>query len=184
LGLLIAWRLKLLAKVQAAALRVTKRVAIWIAAGKNRWVAETGNSDGDPGSPLVRILGCFCFLAALSVVVWVPAGCTGSKKNACPSYSFNEPVILKFERGGLTLVAVLFIAAILWYTVVKGEMPTTFGISGASATYVAAQTVRDTEAIRLKLRELEQAISDASKISGEFDQKVANQLAELERKVR
>lgn len=185
LGLLIAWRLHLLTGLNPPIVRAEKRVAIWIAAGKNRWVAETANPDGTtPGSALVRIFGCLCLLAAISVVVWVPAGCTGSKMNACPSYAFNEPVILKFERGALTLVVALFVAAILWYTVVKGEMPTTFGISGASATYVAAQTVHDTEGIRLKLKQLEQSISDASTISSEFDLEVAERLEALERRMK
>jgi hypothetical protein len=88
----------------------------------------------------VRAGGLVCTIGALSVLVWVPAGCTGTKKSACPSYSIDEPWILRSERAALVLVVALFIVAILWYVLVKGMMPSTFGFSTATVGFAVAQT--------------------------------------------
>jgi predicted exporter len=107
----------------------------------------------EDGSTVVRLLGAGCFLAALGVLFWVPAGCTGASTSACPVYSFNEPWILKGERAAIVLVVAILVVALLWYTLVKGQLPTTFGISTASLTYAQQESSKATEQLKRQLEE-------------------------------
>jgi len=47
-----------------------------------------------------------------------------------PSYAFDESWILQGERAVLALVASLFVAAIFWFTVVKGRCRRGFSSTG------------------------------------------------------
>lgn len=127
-------------------------------------------------------MGGLCFLAALSVVIWVPAGCTGTKKNACPSYSFNEPVILKFERGAVTLVAVVFIAAILWFVIISGKMPTGFSTTSMTFPDLVRESAASDEKLSQQMQTAQAEAAAAARVTALAIGKLEDRVGSLEAK--
>jgi hypothetical protein len=70
---------------------------------------------------LVRLFG----LAMLSVgflVFRINPTC-GNSGNVCPSYTFNDPLVLRFERALAVILVLLVLCAIFWEILRHGEFP-------------------------------------------------------------
>jgi preprotein translocase subunit YajC len=96
-------------------------------------------------------LGIVCLIGATAVLA-VPTGCSGDKRSVCPAYSFNEPWILRIERSGVVFAIALVVAGLLWYSIIKGQMPISFGFSSASITYAQDQAAASTKQLARQLK--------------------------------
>jgi hypothetical protein len=47
----------------------------------------------------------------------------GNRGNSCPSYSFDDPLVLRFERGLVVILVLLILCAIFWEILRHGEFP-------------------------------------------------------------
>jgi hypothetical protein len=70
---------------------------------------------------LVRAFG-IAMLAVGYLVFRINPTC-GNKGNSCPSYSFNDPLVLRFERGLIVILVLLILCAIFWEILRHGEFP-------------------------------------------------------------
>jgi hypothetical protein len=70
---------------------------------------------------LVRAFG-LAMLVVGYVVFRINPAC-GNKGKTCPSYSFADPLVLRFERGLIVILVLLVLCAIFWEILRHGEFP-------------------------------------------------------------
>jgi hypothetical protein len=70
---------------------------------------------------LIRAFG-LAMLAVGYLVFRINPDC-GNQGKSCPSYSFDDAVVLRFERGLIVVLVILILCAIFWEILVHGEFP-------------------------------------------------------------
>jgi hypothetical protein len=70
---------------------------------------------------LIRVFG-LAMLAVGYLVFRINPVC-GNQGHSCPSYSFADPLVLRFERGLVVILVLLILCAIFWEILRHGEFP-------------------------------------------------------------